>query len=89
MNYISKKELKKIAKEYNVNYGALKVALKEDEHKLNEINRLDVFETLTINCSDLFYSRNDDIKGIVEYLDHSLLIKLTSAYSNLRELHNG
>ena len=85
MNYISKKQLKKIAKEYNVNYGALKLALKEDGHDLKKINRIDVLETLTINCSDLFYCRADDIKGIVEYLDHSFLIKLTSEYSDLRE----
>lgn len=84
MRTLTKKEIKKVAKEYNVNFGALMAALKKEGNKIDKITRIDIVEALDMYAHDLFYSRADSLDSTVEYLDTNILIKLRKEHMSLR-----
>jgi hypothetical protein len=81
--------IKQVSKDYNINPKALKRYVKEDGLKPKQVTRLQVLEIVYINSPELFYCREDEIKGTVEYLDSEIGIKLTRELRELREVHNG
>ena len=79
------KNIKLIARDYNINPKALKRFVKEYGLKPKQATRLQVLEVVYINCPDLFYCRADEYTGAVEYLDINLNIKLCYELKALRE----
>ena len=77
--------IKEVAADYNINPKALKRYVKESGIKPKKASRLQVLEVVYINAPDLFYCREDEIKGTVEYLDINLNIKLCYELKALRE----
>lgn len=78
--------IKQITQDYNVNPKALKRFVKESGLKPKQASRLQVLEVVYINCSDLFYCRADENKGMVQYLDINLNIKLCYEFKEIREV---
>ena len=79
--------IKQIARDYNVNPKALKRFVKESKLKPKQASRLQVFEVLLFNSSDLFYCRADDFA--IEYLDFSLVMKLIKEIEDIKRGYNG
>jgi len=80
---MKKKELKNIAKFYNVNYVAFKAKIKEDGFKLKEASEYDVIKSLVVHCGDLFYCRAEDDGDTVEYLEMDKVIHASRRLSSL------
>jgi len=77
--------IKEVAADYNINPKALKRYVKESGIKPKQATRLQVLEVVYINCPDLMYCREAEIKGIVEYLDIDLSIELCNELKAFRE----
>ena len=81
--------IKKVAKDYNVNYQALKFFVKDYGFEPKQISRLKILEILYENCIDLFYSRLVKNSNMVEFLDIDSIDALISEIEKLKEVKNG
>lgn len=72
MQTLTKKEIKQIAKKYNVDHAALKVVLKAKYSELKRVNKINLIETMLINYG--------------KQLDDTLLIKLADEYTTSKNI---